>query len=695
MRLLLFISGWILSGTVLWAHDIDTLKNKNTDTVTSSQSLNEVVVQAFNTRMQWKKVPAAVAVITSNDMNRYANTSLVPVLNEVPGIRMEERSPASYRLSIRGSLLRSPFGVRNVKVYWNDIPLSDAGGNTYLNLIDMNELTGAELIKGPAASTYGAGTGGALLLKSEQSFSATAQNHFSAGITGGSFGLLGEQAGWNYSTTNFTSSLHQTHQQSDGFREQSATRKDVLKWQGNWQTKKQNFQFLVFYTDIYYQTPGGITLSQMQYNPTLSRQTAGAIPGSVQQKAAIYNKTLFGGVHHEVKLDEHFALKSFLTGNHTAFTNPFITNYEKRGEANFGAGTNLIYQTKTVNTSFQWMNGAEWLYNHSAINDFGNRGGNADTVQFKDDVFAKQWFAFSQAQLSVNDQWIFTAGFSLNNQSYKYKRLTDPGAVYANKSISMVVTPRVAVLYRINNDVSLYALAAKGFSPPALAEVRPSDGNYYGDLNAEYGWNYELGIKGELFDHRLQFDMAAYFFALQNAIVRRNNTAGAEYFVNAGGTKQNGIESMIKYHLIERSKGFISKIILHSSYSFQPYRFDDYKQTTNNYSGNELTGVPRNIWVSGLDIATGKGFYFDASLNCTSRLPLTDANDAYTDAYQLLQLKIGYRCNANNKKLDLFFGVDNLLNQNYSLGNDINAVGKRYYNPATGRNVFSGFLYRF
>jgi iron complex outermembrane receptor protein len=259
----------------------------------------------------------------------------------------------------------------------------------------------------------------------------------------------------------------------------------------------------------------------------------------------------------------------------------------------------------------------------------------------------------------------------------------------------MILTPRVAALYRLTKDISLYTLAAKGFSPPALAEVRPSDGNYYGDLNAEYGWNFETGIKGELFDQRLQFDVAAYFFALQNAIVRRNNVAGAEYFVNAGGTKQNGLEAFLKYQLIDHPKATISKLTVRSSYSYQPYRFDDYRQTTNNYSGNELTGVPRNIWVSGLDMETSKGFYLDASLNCTSRLPLTDANDAYADAYQLLQVKLGYRCNAKDKKLDVFFGIDNLLDQNYSLGNDINAAGKRYYNPAAGRNVFSGFIYRF
>ena len=390
-------------------------------------ALQEIIVTAFHSRMQWKAVPAAVAVIGDKEMNRYGNTSLVPVFNTVPGVRMEERSPASYRLSLRGSLLRSPFGVRNVKVYWNDIPLTDAGGNTYLNLVDMNGLSSAEIIKGPAASVYGANTGGALLLQSVLNFSDKSTNHFSAGLSVGSFGLFQQQAGWEYTSGKFSTSLQQSHQQSDGYRDQSATRKDVIKWQSAWQLKKQELKFLVFYTDLYYQTPGGITLAQMQQNAKLSRQTAGAIPGSAQQHASIFNKTLFGAVHHEIKLDEHFVLKSFLIGNHTSFTNPFITNYEKRGEANFGAGISLVYQTQNSNTRFQWMNGLEWLHNHSLISDFGNRSGVADTVQFKDDIYARQWFAFSQAQLVVNDRWTFTAGLSLNNQWFQYKRITDPG----------------------------------------------------------------------------------------------------------------------------------------------------------------------------------------------------------------------------------------------------------------------------
>jgi iron complex outermembrane receptor protein len=688
MKRFLFLLNGLVFPVIMFSQGKNVLPKDTTDKHIAV--LEEVIVEAFHSRQQWKAIPAAVAVIGSKEMNRYANTSFVPVFNTVPGVRIEERSPASYRLSIRGSLLRSPFGVRNVKVYWNDIPLSDAGGNTYLNLVDLNTLTSAEVIKGPAASVYGAGTGGAVLVRADHGFSIS-KNGFTAGITGGSYGLFNEQLGWQYQSKNFSSSLQQVHQQSDGYRDQSATRKDVLKWQSTLQLKDQQLQFLLFYTDLYYQTPGGITLAQFQLNPKLSRQQAGTIPGSIQQHASIYNKTIFGGVHHAWTMNDHFTLKSFVTGNHTSFTNPFITNYETRGEANFGVGTNLIYKHK----NFQWMNGAEWLHNHSLINDFGNRSGVKDTVQFKDDIYATQWFAFSQAQLLAGEKWVFTAGLSLNNQSFRFKRTTIPNNGFTDKNISMVVTPRLAVLYRLNKDVSLYTLAAKGFSPPAVAELRPSDGLYHGELNAESGWNIEAGIKGELFAGRLQFDIAAYFFKLSNAIVRRTTGAGAEFFVNAGSTKQNGMEGLLKYQVIKKQNDFITGLTLWGSYSYQPYRFKSYEQSGVDFSGKELTGVPRNIWVSGLDLDTKAGIYLNASLNATSAIPLNDANSVYADKYQLVQAKLGYRVKNTNSSLDIFCGVDNLLNQSYSLGNDINALGNRYYNAAAGRNIFAGVIYRF
>ncbi|MGO8055816.1 TonB-dependent receptor plug domain-containing protein, partial [Rhizobium leguminosarum] len=90
-------------------------------------------------------VGASIKVISVTTADRYNKTSLVNGFNSVAGVRMEERSPGSYRVNIRGSSLRSPFGVRNVKVYWNNIPITDPGGNTYFNQFSYNNFSSIEI----------------------------------------------------------------------------------------------------------------------------------------------------------------------------------------------------------------------------------------------------------------------------------------------------------------------------------------------------------------------------------------------------------------------------------------------------------------------------------------------------------------------------------------------------------------------
>ena len=127
-------------------------------------SMESIVVRGYESNAKRIVVPASISTISRTELQQTSSYSILPAFNAVAGVRMEERSPGSYRLSIRGSLLRSPFGVRNVKVYMDDMVFTDAGGNAYLNLLDVNSIGGAEIIKGPAGSIYGAGTGGALLL---------------------------------------------------------------------------------------------------------------------------------------------------------------------------------------------------------------------------------------------------------------------------------------------------------------------------------------------------------------------------------------------------------------------------------------------------------------------------------------------------------------------------------------------------
>src|SRR5690606_13600689 len=120
----------------------------------SSLVLSPVVIRAYQHERALLEVPASVSVLTGTEFQRFNNSSLLPVINTVPGVRMEERSPGSYRHAIRSSTLRPAFGLRNVKVYWNGLSFTDPGGNTYINLLNFGSTQGAEIIKGPGGSLY-------------------------------------------------------------------------------------------------------------------------------------------------------------------------------------------------------------------------------------------------------------------------------------------------------------------------------------------------------------------------------------------------------------------------------------------------------------------------------------------------------------------------------------------------------------
>ncbi len=202
-------------------------------------------------------------------------------------------------------------------------------------------------------------------------------------------------------------------------------------------------------------------------------------------------------------------------------------------------------------------------------------------------------------------------------------------------------------------------------------------------------------MKGNLLSNKLQFDIALYHFKLNNAIVRRNNLAGEEYFINSGQTLQKGIETSIQYKIFSSKTTFIKTIQVNNSNSFQPYSFTNYIVGNNNFSGNALTGVPANIHVTSVDVVLKNKLQWFIQYNYTSSIPLTDANDAFAADYRLVQTKFSYPIQSSAWYMNVFFGIDNLLNEQYSLGNDINAAGRRFYNPAPKRNFFTGINIRF
>jgi iron complex outermembrane receptor protein len=653
----------------------------------STRVLQEVIIQGYNYNRPLLEVPAAISTVNQRDLQRFGNTSILPAVNNITGVRMEERSPGSYRLSIRGSSLRSPFGVRNVKVYLNGLPFTDPGGNTYLNLIDFNQVGGFEVIKGPGSSLYGAGTGGVLLLqnpsgnKSEASISAVS----------GSYGTFSTTL--KASTVSAASSISSqyTHFQSDGYRKQTALTRDAFQSQAEFDLNKSTITANILYADLMYETPGGLTLQQYEDDPRQARPAAGPNPGATEQHAAIFNKTFFIGMTHRYEWNEHWSNQTGVYSSLTNFKNPAIRNFERRAEQSFGGRTTTTYQFEKGKINF----GAEYQHGFSPIHVYDNNQGTTGNLQYADEIGVTTYFAFLQAEIFLPADFFLTAGASVNKLNVDFERLSITPAVQQDRGFKTVISPRVALLKKISATTSVYASVNHGYSPPTIQELYPSTGVFDQSLKPEVGKNYEAGFRGNFLNKTLKTELVAYVFNLDNTIVVRRTEAGADYFVNAGKTNQHGLESKVEWIPDLKENRALSFFKLLVSYTNNHYTFKNYTKIlassdSANLSGNHLTGIPPHVFVAGVDVAFHAGFYSNITLNFTDEIPLNDENTAYANGYLLLGGKAGFKKQWKHFLFDVFAGVDNALDETYSLGNDLNALGGRFYNAAPGVNFYAG-----
>jgi iron complex outermembrane receptor protein len=128
-----------------------------------------------------------------------------------------------------------------------------------------------------------------------------------------------------------------------------------------------------------------------------------------------------------------------------------------------------------------------------------------------------------------------------------------------------------------------------------------------------------------------------------------------------------------------------------ASYAYNHYRFGRYESGGNDYSGNRLTGTAPHTLSAGLDFMEPLGFYLNPTLNHQARIPLTDANSVYASGYWTFSTRAGWRRTLlSHLDTDIFGGLENITDRRYSLGNDLNAFGGRYFQPAAGRNWYAG-----
>ncbi len=680
--------------------------------------------------------PSSIVSLKPTEIKRGTGLFLDDAINgNVPGVMMVRRAASSgQQFNIRGygngmgvRGVNSNFDGQGTKVYLNGIAITDAEGITVMDDIDFGSISNVEVSKGPSGSLYGLAIAGVVNLQTQKA----AKNTLSIGqdYLVGSYGLTRATTRVAIGGDKTSYMINYGKQHSDGFMQHTASDKEFVNVVAESNVSdNQTFTSYFGYANSYDQRNGELT--QGQYDTLdYSGNTA-----YIKNNAHAAVKTFRGGIGHTYNFNSKFSNTTSVFGSGQAidassaggWTDKIPVNYGMRSTFNskFNLGKNVTLSGIT-GIEMQRMNAITVGYNMGA--DSTNLGGiynyntitsmksNQATTNSTYNYFT-QWTALLPKGFSI------TGGIGISNMSI---RLEDrmwgipnasgstnnhPGnsksKVYES-SYTNLVSPSIAINKKINEVASAYINYSVGYKAPVSSNILvATTGQVNTTLQPEKGTQLEIGTKGNLLDGKLFYTVALFNAKFENkfttiAVPNPANTATLyTYLTNGGNLNNNGVEVLVKYNAIKSKKGFISSLTPFANLTLSNYKYENFgytvtangntTATTYDYSGKQVAGVAPLVYNLGFDIETKLGIYGNANYNYRSSMYYTSDNTNETNAFALLNAKIGYRRSIKALDLDLYVGANNMTSAQYYTMVFVNQAPDAFVPGPNEINYFGG-----
>ena len=663
-------------------------------------NLNEVRVTGFAGNRTKKETAGSIALITGKDINRGSGVSFQAALNAIPGVRMDQSTLSEARISIRGNGVRSSFGIRNIKIYLNDIPVTEADGTTRIEALDVNSIGRAEVIKGPASSIYGAGTGGVINFQLQRS-PYQEQSLEAVGLAG-SYGLHKLAMTYRNGGDKINSYVSYGWQEYGGYRDHSNDSRRFLS--GNFQLfpdKKRIITLLLNRTTQNSQIPGALTADQVAVNPEQANAS------NLDKQAGRYQTWTRIGLGQQYQINDQFSNSTSVFTYSYDLNHPLPYAYLRNFYQSYGGRTRFSYDPGFSVLPTQFIIGGEFneglTKGTQYVNNKGVEGAITANIDYRNTLYS----LFYQSETELDDKTLLTVGISYNSLKYDVSNYILP-AQSGIKRFKPQATPRVAISHNFAEALTLHASVSSGFSPPSSSEVKNVDGSINPLLQAEKGINYEINAKGNILGSRLSYDLAVFKMDMKGELIGQSVQQGITIYNNAGKTIHDGAELALSWQILRpEDNNQVVSLRPFVALTYSDFKFKNYKilnannEVAANFDGNELTGVSPWVFNGGIDFETQYGIYIYMNYYFNDKMPLNDGNTAYNPSYQLLNSKVGYKKRLGKSfELNIYGGIDNIFNEAYSSIVSLNAVGfagaqPAYFNPSPKRNGYAGFGFKY
>lgn len=665
-------------------------------------ALAPVVITGSGSADQRWRGAATVDVVDGRELrDGQLQINLSEGLGRVPGlvIRNRENYAQDLQVSIRGYGARSTFGVRGVRLFVDGIPASAPDGSGQAANFPLGSADRIEVVRGPFASLYGASSGGAILLYTQD---GGKPGELRAGVAAGANGLwrfstqvtgqtgTTDAPGWSYS-------LDVGKFATDGARPQSSAHRSTANAKLSRAHEGGRTTIVFNRQSAFALDPQGLSRSQFDASSefTAPQPIQFNTRKSVSQTQAglAWDQALGNG--HKIELMGYagqrrvIQFQSIPPGAQGAAGSSGGVIDLDRDYWGFNARWRLQqeWQGGQLDLSAGLAGDRQTDLRRGYENFVGATVGVQGALRREETNRATTVDPYVRASWQKED-WTFEGGLRRVNARY-----ASSDAFLSNGDQSGGVDfegylPVVGVRWQLLPQLQAFASVGRGLETPTLNEAAyRSDGGagLNTALNASRSTSAEIGLRGR--NAAGLWNATLFDIRTRDEIVSAGTIDGRATFSNGGSTKRQGLELSAEYGM--------GSVTLSSAYTYLRARYGS--GTASIPAGNRLPGLPEHQFFSQLawapTFASGIGGVFTLEARHTGSVFANDANTTSTaraEAYTLLGIGARFEQTTGVWTWREFVRIDNLTDKKHVGSVIVNDGNSRFFEPGLGRSLSAG-----
>ena len=691
----------------------------NINIIASEQAtvLEQMSVTATKIEKATKDVSESIAVVDQKTIEDKNILNVQDALQTIPGVIAESTSNSpSPKLIIRGAGLKARFGVREIMVMKDGVPMTDPDSFTRFDFIDMQDVSSIEVQKGPGSINAVNSTGGVIQLITKSVFDED-KNSIKLGVGNEEQRNVNLKVRGKISENDFTSLTFSKRKIDNSWRDNNEfdTTQATLKY-GHIFKDDSIIENELSYTESNLNLPASMTKDEFkefkksgEQHDTSNQWQHSARDSKILAFSSKYEKEV-GDITYKPRFYfntwEHFHPVTGLI-NDSDDNKVFGTDLEfnaahKLFDQDAMLVGGLTFKIDKTDDSKKYQYGdvetksvtTGWGRNRTTANQIvktlsNKKGALANT----EDSETLLYGAYLMESFKVNDKLGFDVssrvdklkfdinGNEITKYDYSSKSYKDGIGDYEIDNSFTLLSAKFGTTYALTDFTNVYASIANANQAPTTSEL--SDNN---DLDKSQSTNYEVGLKTRTED--LSYDLALYQNYVDDEIIQIKDANGNSIYDNAGKTDKKGLEFNITYNLT-------SNLEIGGSYAYSNFKFDKFNESARgdlvSRDGNYIPFIPKNQY-SIFTAYNLNGFKTRLTARTYGSYYMDNANTEKYEGYDLItDFMIGYEMKNHNIQLN----INNLFDKYYASEASKDVYNVESYKAASPRMAMLTYSYKF